>query len=355
MGDKMAVTLVVPVYKIKEEYLRKCLDSILNQTDKNWEAILVDDGSPDNSGEICEEYAKNDSRFTVYHQKNQGVSVARNKGIDNAKYEWVTFIDPDDWIDEKTVEVVNEQLAENNPDILAFGYAREFKNLQRPEFLVHKNGKISKDLLDSMRLATLYHLVIDGVVHNYTVNAIWNKVYKVSYLNKFNIRFEASARKGQDRVFNLYAFDKTDSVYYLDMLLYHYRNDNEDSIVNRYNPNTVKYSQAVLNLMYSWIKENKKPKIYTDMLNCWVCIRLQEYMRLFYFHKKREASYKTVKKELDDLLASEPYITAFKDVNKNLLTKEEKIFLFFIETKQYWVCKTLISIREFGKKVKNKG
>lgn len=350
----MAITLVVPIYKIKEEYLRKCLDSILNQTDGNWEAILVDDGSPDNSGLICDEYAKRDSRFTVYHQENQGVSVARNKGIEHAKYEWITFVDPDDWINERSVELINNQLVQTDPDILAFGYAREFQNLTKPEFLIHENCKVTESLLQSMRLAPLYHLMINGHIYHYTVNAIWNKVYKVAYLNRYGIRFEASARKGQDRLFNLYALDKTENIYYMDQLLYHYRNDNENSIVNRYNPDTVKNSQAVLRLMSDWIKDNKKSQNYTDMLYCWTCTRLQEYMKLFYFNKKRNVPYKIVKQELNDLLASEPYVEAFKRVNSNILAYEERIFLFFIKTRQYWICKELISLRELVRKIKSK-
>lgn len=351
----MSVSLVVPVYKIKEEYLRKCLDSILGQTDNDWEAILVDDGSPDNSGMICDEYAAKDSRITAVHQDNQGVSVARNTGIDRAKYEWVTFIDPDDWIDEKAVELINEQLRKNNPDILAFGYAREFKNLSRPEALLDEDCKIPDELISNMRLAPLYHLRINNAIYKYTVNAIWNKVYKVAYLNEHHIRFEPSARKGQDRVFNLYALDKTDSIYYLNQLLYHYRNDNEDSIVNRYNPNTVKYSQAVLKLMLNWIKQNDKPQIYMDLLYCWTCTRLQEYMKLYYFNKKRDVPYKVVKREIDELLSSELYTTAFREVDKTILSREENIFLFFVKKRMYFVCKMLISGREYLKHLKNKG
>lgn len=350
----MAITLVVPVYKIKEEYLKKCLDSILKQTDEHWEAILVDDGSPDNSGSICDEYANRDNRFVVYHQENQGVSVARNKGIDNAKYEWVTFIDPDDWIDLKTVELINEQLKNHDPDILTFGYAREFKNLSVPEYLIHSNGRVTDELLLDMRLAPLYRLLINNQIHPYTINAIWNKVYKVSYLNQYNIRFEPAARKGQDRVFNLYALDKTDNICYLDELLYHYRNDNEDSIVNRYNPNTVKYSQVVLKLMFNWILDNQKEEIYLSRLNCWICTRLQEYMRLYYFNKKHIVSYSSVKQELDALLSTEPYLSAFQSVDWNALSKEERIFVFFVKNRQYRVCKHLIDIREGMKKLKGK-
>ena len=92
-----AITIIVPVYKV-EQYLSKCIDSIWAQTFQNWELLLIDDGSPDNSGKICDEYALKDSRIKVFHKKNGGVSSARNLGIDNAEGEWITFIDSDDYI-----------------------------------------------------------------------------------------------------------------------------------------------------------------------------------------------------------------------------------------------------------------
>ena len=91
------ISIIIPVYKV-EDFLPQCLDSILVQTYTNFEVILVDDGSPDNSGAICDEYAKKDNRIRVIHQKNAGVSVARNNGIEQARGKWITFIDSDDWV-----------------------------------------------------------------------------------------------------------------------------------------------------------------------------------------------------------------------------------------------------------------
>ena len=98
------VSIIVPVYNA-EKYLRECLDSIISQIFTDWECILVDDGSPDNSGEICNEYAKDDSRFRVFHVQNGGVSRARNIGLDNMSSEWVMFVDSDDAIAENTLEI----------------------------------------------------------------------------------------------------------------------------------------------------------------------------------------------------------------------------------------------------------
>lgn len=90
------LSIIIPIYKIKESYLRECLDSLLAQDMRDFQIIAVDDGSPDQSGDICDEYAQKDERVIVIHQENAGVSVARNAGIKAATTEWITFVDPDD-------------------------------------------------------------------------------------------------------------------------------------------------------------------------------------------------------------------------------------------------------------------
>lgn len=113
------ISVIVPVYKV-EQYIHRCIDSIQRQTYFNFELILVDDGSPDNCGEICDEYARRDSRIRVIHQKNGGLSVVRNTGIEyvlaNSDAEWLTFIDSDDWIHKKYLEyLLNGALQYNVP------------------------------------------------------------------------------------------------------------------------------------------------------------------------------------------------------------------------------------------------
>ncbi len=115
------VSVIVPIYKV-EEYLRECVDSIINQTYKNLEIILVDDGSPDNCGEICEEYARNDSRVTVYHKENGGLSDARNYGMARSHGEYITFVDSDDVIKENFVEALMELIHKYNADIAVSPY-----------------------------------------------------------------------------------------------------------------------------------------------------------------------------------------------------------------------------------------
>ncbi|MBA1325633.1 glycosyltransferase [Enterococcus faecium] len=110
------MSIIVPVYKV-EKYLRKCVDSILAQTFTDFEVILVDDGSPDNSGKICDEYAEKDNRVRVIHKENGGLSSARNAGIDVARGKYLGFVDSDDYIDEDMYEILYENLKIHDADI----------------------------------------------------------------------------------------------------------------------------------------------------------------------------------------------------------------------------------------------
>jgi glycosyltransferase involved in cell wall biosynthesis len=121
------ISVIVPVYKV-EKYIHRCVDSILDQTYTDFELILVDDGSPDQCGGICDEYAQKDSRVVVIHQKNGGLSAARNTGIDwmfdNSESEWLTFIDSDDWIHPRMLETLLDAAVTHNTDICVCDYSR---------------------------------------------------------------------------------------------------------------------------------------------------------------------------------------------------------------------------------------
>ena len=117
--ENSLVSVVIPVYNV-EKYLRQCLDSVLNQTYTNYEVIMVDDGSTDLSGMICDEYAEKDSRFRVIHKENGGLSVARNIGYDASHGEYVYYIDSDDWIESKTLEQLVQKASDTNADFVFF-------------------------------------------------------------------------------------------------------------------------------------------------------------------------------------------------------------------------------------------
>ena len=119
--------MLVPAYNV-EKYISRCLDSILSQTYKNLEVILIDDGSTDSTGRICDDYARRDERVRVIHQENQGLAEVRNVGIREAKGEWIQFVDSDDWIEPVTIETCFNYAHEYNADIVSFQYVHETEN-----------------------------------------------------------------------------------------------------------------------------------------------------------------------------------------------------------------------------------
>lgn len=161
------ISIIVPVYKV-EVYLQRCIDSIMIQTFKDFELILVDDGSPDNCPKICDEYAKRDKRIHVIHQKNAGLSAARNTGIDwvfsNSNSEWLTFVDSDDWIHPRMLELLIKAVEECRVDIGICGYK-----------------KTSGDELEVDSDSIKYQLwnTEDFFVHfNVNCTVAWGKLYK---------------------------------------------------------------------------------------------------------------------------------------------------------------------------------
>lgn len=341
---KAFVSIIVPIYKIKEELLRECIESLRNQTFNNINIILVDDGSPDLCGKICDEYASKDDRIKVIHQKNQGVSVARNSGIDIADSEWVTFVDPDDWIETDMVEQLNTISKGIDADIIMYDYIREYENSSKYEYLMEYSGLCDGDLLKSIRLAPFNRLIINGKVQKYTINPIWNKMYRLSFINSNKLRFIKEARKGQDRLFNMQALHCTDKIYYLNKMFYHYRNIS-DSITNRYNAKTIQNSEIALSVFDKWIIANKRPYEYQNAYNTRVCTRLYEYMRLYFFNKESKFSYKEAKRQIIDLISKEPYKNSLQMIDFNYLTNEEKIFIFCIKNKMIFICYILVKMR----------
>ncbi len=134
------ISIIIPMYNV-EKYLRRCLDSVLNQTFEDWQAICVDDGSPDKSGEIAEEYAKKDNRFVVIHKENGGLSDARNAGMPYAKGKYIMYLDSDDFIHPQTMEIAYNLIEKNNSDILSFQYDRMY----RPRLMVRHFLRMDTD------------------------------------------------------------------------------------------------------------------------------------------------------------------------------------------------------------------
>lgn len=192
------ISIVVPIYKV-EEYINRCIDSILNQTHKNIEIILVDDGSPDNSGKICDEYAKKDKRIKVIHKKNEGVSIARNTGIENSSGEYIAFVDPDDYIGENYILDLYEMCIKNKSEISICGIKSEVDNV-----IIENENIIKKRMNSEEALKELLN-------EEYYYGNVCTKMFKQNIAK--GIKFNSMLQIGEDLDFCYNAFKKAINIY----------------------------------------------------------------------------------------------------------------------------------------------
>lgn len=189
------VSIIVPIYNV-EKYLHKCIDSILNQTLKNIEIILVNDGSTDNCGKIIDEYAKKDERIIVIHKENEGQSSARNKGLDIARGKYIGFVDSDDWLHHDMYENLYNAINESNADLCICG--REAYSEDR---ILGYQIKLENELID-LNEYDIRDYISSKLFYKHTVSSC-NKIYKKEIIKNNNIRFEDVSYVGsEDALFN---------------------------------------------------------------------------------------------------------------------------------------------------------
>ena len=221
MLNDIAISIIVPVYKV-ERYLPRCIDSILGQTYTNFELILVDDGTPDRSGIICDRYAEKDSRIKVIHKENGGVSTARNAGIDAAKGEWITFIDSDDWVAEDYLEVLYTPLKEYDCDLTvgalewrsifvsSSSHAARFIDVEKAD---------STEILDAINRTEFYGPCL--------------KLFKSSIIKNNEVRFPEKVLVAEDAIFVNSYLKHCKKMYLTGRVIYFYNELNAYSVTKR--------------------------------------------------------------------------------------------------------------------------
>ena len=210
------ISVIIPVYKTAN-YLPRCLDSVLSQTYTNLEIILVDDGSPDNSGNICDEYAKRDNRIVVIHQMNQGVSAARNAGLKIAKGDYIGFIDSDDYIHTNMYQKLYELIKETNADLAQCRYQERFPDDIKEPYKYIISNKIISNRIESIKLLFTGPITFTGV----------NKLYSKKVVEK--IYFPTNTGMCEDLVFVYLTLKKTKIIANTNEIYYDYCMDRQDS------------------------------------------------------------------------------------------------------------------------------
>lgn len=210
------ISVIVPVYNA-EKWIRKCLDSILSQTFSDFELIVVDDGSPDRSGAICDEYASKDKRIKVIHKTNGGVSSARQCGLDNAKGEYIIHCDPDDWVEKNWLECLYKAAVKENADISICDFWIFYTNSTK---IIKTNPSLNAEKL------------FEQIVYN-GWGSLWNKLIKRSLVEKVSAKFPKGVDIGEDMFFCFQTLCGEPKIAYVNSALYCYNKQNDNSITSQ--------------------------------------------------------------------------------------------------------------------------
>ncbi len=281
--EKNKLTVIVPVYNVVQ-YLDKCIKSIVKQSYKNLEIILVDDGSTDNSSKICDEWAERDERIVVIHKKNGGLSDARNYGISKATGDYITFVDSDDQLDEKIYEDILAKMILNKNDIGCFNYCRIDAN----DNIIEKNDTIfEKQYSDDSK----YIMLNFGNLYTYAVVA-WNKIYRKEVFENLYYPF---GKTNEDEFIIHKILHKINNIGVYNNFGYKYR-IRSNSITNSYNKNRLDVIEALENRL-KFITEKKLPNyFFQQTLNIYLYSIIQHFRKIEKYYTENDK--KIIEKEL---------------------------------------------------------
>lgn len=349
MNNRIKVTIIVPVYNT-ENYLSQCLDSLLNQTYKNIEVVLVDDGSSDNSPQLCDKYGQLDCRIKVIHKENEGVSSARNTALDHASGDYIVFVDSDDWIDLNTIEAVVNEIKLTSPDLILWSYYREYPSGPKRTLLFgDKRNTWDKSNIEELYLQMI-GLTGKQLEKPYMVDtlvAAGFRAYSRSLIG--NMRFiDTSIIGTEDPLFNIQVCSALSSAVYLPKAYYHYRKDNTQSLTTAYNDKLADRWQNFYEYIYKHLNSNKYSSVYYLALDNRIALGLIGLT--LNLERDKRYSFKDKNKELKTILNMEHYIGPLQRFQKEYLPFVWKLFYKFICRKNTFMtllmCKAINLLRK---------
>lgn len=316
------VSVIVPCYNV-EALLPEMVESVLAQTLRDLQLILVDDGSPDRSGRICDAYAARDSRVRVIHKENAGVGAARNDGLAAADGQWVIFCDADDYLEPEALEKLVKTGEATDADVvfgdveLVFGDRKEPAVFYKSEFTTD-----DRKLLDQLIAADFYkYYCFDppagGPAFGY--GGPWNKLVRRQLLVAHGIRFDLRVRGiFDDLIYTAYIFAAAERVAYVHVPVYGYR-QLEGSITHRYKADLLQTDQAIFTAWQEFMERYGKDGRFLKPYYANVLRRLKADLGQYFFHEKNGKSFAAQCRELKAMLRREPYRTALRELDSDRL------------------------------------
>lgn len=325
------ISVIVPVYNV-EKYLRKCIDSILNQTYKNIEIVLVDDGSTDASGKICDEYQVNHKNIRVVHKKNDGLGMARNSGMEIIKGDYVTFVDSDDYIDSKLLEIMYNHMQENNLDMCKTGFKKVNDEKKVYKEVRYNNEFFHNDEVGKVLLPRMIGSLPDK--KDSIEMCVCAVLYKTSIIKKHGILFPSErVLISEDLVFNIEYMQYANNASTIDFVGYNYR----------YNPNSLshKYKDNRFD-MCKFFYENIKERLDKYKYDKNTYYRLDRiffiYLKMCISQEKKSISNKSKKDSIEvikRICSDKLVLDAINDYPIKKMGIKQKTFLLLIKKQKY--------------------
>ncbi|WP_226645635.1 glycosyltransferase [Mesobacillus subterraneus] len=321
------ISIIVPVYNV-EAFLKECIESIINQTFRNLELILINDGSSDNSGEICDRYAQTDKRIKVIHKKNSGPSSTRNLGIKVAKGNYVGFVDSDDTIELNMYENMYKMAAKTKSEIVACGYVElnEFNGKSNKYSTPFKE----KVLIEGQDIKeTLERFLSKNKILGYP--SLCNKLYNKKFLLENKLIINENIRIAEDLCFNISAYSRAKRVCCINEAYYRYRRINSESIMNNKDGSFYLHLEARRQLLNTLKLNNISRQVYLICEKYENCKTIAEYLNKIrqVFVENKKISRKTYK-EIYKLLHEADFLNALPYFNCNHLVIKAKAIVVLI-------------------------
>lgn len=337
------VSIVVPVYKVPEQYLRKCIESTMSQTLKEIEILLVDDGSPDQCGEICDAYAEQDSRIRVLHKKNGGLSSARNYGCKAAAGEWIMFVDGDDWIESDMCQIMYTAGKEKDVQLVMCGITRDYGKTSTEYKFCLSDGKVWGG-------AEVSWLQQQLLVYNGNIAVAYSKLIQKKILVENDVYHDEILKQGAEGLeFNLRLFEVLQSATFINKPFYHYIY-NENSISSSHNEENHEFVIKCFEKIKKFIDTSKN----AEMLTPWFDNRLLYVIITTaisgYFNPDNNEPFSEKKRKYSDYLDKQIVKEALKTTNTKGIGRQRKIVLFLIKHRMFWMLDLMGKARKWQKK-----
>lgn len=333
------VSILVPIYKVPEKFLRQCIESLINQTLRNIEIILVDDGSSDNCGEICNQYAAIDNRIKVIHKKNGGLAAARNSAFYEAKGEYITFVDGDDYLSAETCEITYALAKKKDVQLVFWDQITEYPHSSRI-VVTDKNGE------REYRGKECKDLQLRVLDFNGKIAQVFSKLINREYLLKYNITHNDNLKQGAEGfIFNITLFEHLESAYYAAVPLYHYIY-NEDSISHSHNEENYYLIVRCFEEIERFTQNNdNKEKLQKNLYNRLIYVIVTTGIS-GYYNPKNKDNYRIKTKQYKKFLQEPILQKAVKQADLQGVSIQRKLILLCIKADIHWPIAILGKIRK---------